>query len=176
MRSETRSSSAQLALLVSIKTAFIQMLILRPGLQTWLQRRKPRFLPVCLQRCSPPVFTNKSREGHRSRRIAPGVLAAAEHSVTISEGWIYGWCGSPARPASPLHAAVLQGQRSCVGLSLIQTVALRRGITTVTPRIVPEPLQQCTESQLLFSLMVSKPRSHSNAKLALANGVRDLDG
>lgn len=146
MRSEARSGSAQLALLVSSRTALTQIdSILKPGPQTWLQQRRTcgssRF---CLQRCSPPVFTNRSGEGQRSRRMAAGVLAAADLRLE--------W-----KPASPLRAAGLRGQGSCVGLILM----LRRGRTTVAPRIVPEPLRQRTDSQLLFSLMVFfKPRSH----------------
>lgn len=153
--SETRSSSAQLALLVSTRTAFAQMLILK----TWppnmaAAAKNLRFLPVLSAALQPSGVHKQKRR--RSAEPADGCRCA-------------GCCRTQRgrkrrldlrlvrKPASPLRAA--GGQGSCVGLSLI----LRRGRTTVAPRIVPEPLQQRTDSQLLFSLMgFFKPRSHLN--------------
>lgn len=110
--------------------------------------------------------------------VPPGFVCSAAalrcsqteaEKVSGAGGWCAGCCRTQRgrkrrldlrlvrKPASPLRAA--GGQGSCVGLSLI----LRRGRTTVAPRIVPEPLQQRTDSQLLFSLMgFFKPRSHLN--------------
>lgn len=42
----------------------------------------------------PSGVHKQKQRGHQTCRIAPGVLAAAENSVTVNEGWIYGWDGT----------------------------------------------------------------------------------
>lgn len=148
MRSATRSSSAQLALLVSTRASIHS----DANLKTWPPNRAAA---AAKNLAVPPGFflpVFRKQKRRRSAEPADGCRCA-------------GCCRTQRRrkrrkPASPLCAAGFRGQRSCVGLSLM----LRRGKTTVAPRIVPEPLQQRTDSQLLFSLMgfFFKPRSHLN--------------
>lgn len=112
------------------------------NIETWsgnMASGTKTMVPPGLSSVLQPCGDHKQKQrGHQTRRIAPGVLLAAENSVTANEGWIYGWDGT----LRGLHHHYMQlcsggeGQRSCVGLSLMQTAVLRRGITTFTPLIV----------------------------------------
>lgn len=100
MRSEAcssgpeRRSSARPAFPVSPKAALTQMLISRIWSGTTSAGAKTIVPPGLSAALQPSGVRKQKHRGHQSRRIAPGVLAAAENSVRVNVGRIYGWDGT----------------------------------------------------------------------------------
>lgn len=107
-----------------------------------------------------PCGDHKQKQrGHQTRRIAPGVLLAAENSVTANEGWIYGWDGT----LRGLHHHYMQLCSGGGGPEVMCGAQFDADGGSEERNNHLYSFNRCSSiqsSQLLFSLMVLKPRSH----------------